>query len=305
MKDDSESSAKVYNNMASTAVDLAEKQQILEKAIEIAKQHKDKRLHSVSLGNLADVFHNKNQFEEAAMTYQKALDIAREIGDRYYISYHSCGLAILKTDKGDYSGAVEMLQEYYETSRDIGIRYGEAEALGYMAVALMRQGELERALNAFDQAIPIFQELDYVHYIYYFQADRARTLFLLGRLPEAEAAAGESNSLIEKQEKSEAMPENDSLLQRIRFENAENPEEKLNCIRTVQEIITGASDPVSIVLPVLDLWEMVQVSGDDLPEELSPEVLRERLVEILDRAVEEKPAQDIISIRDEIRSRAV
>ena len=300
MKDDTESSAKVYNNMASTAVDLTEKQQILEKAIDVAKQHKDKRLHSVSLGNLADVFHNRNQFEEAELTYRKALDIAREIGDRYYISYHSCGLAILKTDKGDYSGALKMLQEYCETSRDIGIRYGEAEALGYMAVVLMRQGKLEQALSTFDKAILIFQELDYVHYIYYFQADRARTLFRLGRFPEAEAAARESNSLIEKQEKSEAMPENDSLLQKIRFENTESLEEKLSCLRAVQEIISRACDPVSIVLPVHDLWEMVQISSDDLPEELSPVVLREELVQILDRAVEEKPTHDIISIREDL-----
>ncbi len=302
MKDDTESSAKVYNNMASTAVDLTEKQQILEKAIDVAKQHKDKRLHSVSLGNLADVFHNRNQFEEAEMTYRKALAIAREIGDRYYISYHSCGLAILKTDKGDYPGALEMLQEYYETSRDVGIRYGEAEALGYMAVVLMRQGKLEQALSTFDQAIQIFQELDYVHYIYYFQADRARTLFRLGKLPEAETAARESNSLIGKQEKSEAMPENDSLLLRIRFENAENFEEKLDCIRSVREIISGASDPVSIVLPMYDLWEMLKISSDDLPEKLSPAIMREELLRILDEAAEEKPTYDIISIRDEIRN---
>ncbi len=302
MKDDAESNAKVYNNMASTAADPAEKQQILEKAIDVAKKHKDKRLHSVSLGNLADVFHNKNQFEEAELTYRKALDIAREIGDRYYISYHSCGLALLKTDKGDYSGALKMLQEYYETSRDIGIRYGEAEALGYMGVVLMRQSELERALSTFDQAILIFQELDYVHYIYFFQADRARTLFRLGRLPEAEAAARESNSLIEKQEKSEAMPENNSLLQRIRFENAETLEEKLDCIRSVQEIISIASDPVSIVIPVHDLWQMIQIPGDDMPEELSPAIISKDLVQILDRAAEEKPTYDIISLRDEIRN---
>ncbi len=302
MKDDTESSAKVYNNMASTAVDPAEKQQILEKAIDVAKKHKDKRLHSVSLGNLADVFHNRNQFEEAEMTYRKALTIAREIGDRYYISYHSCGLAILKTDKGDYPGALKMLQEYYETSRDIGIRYGEAEALGYMAVVLMRQGKLEQALSTFDQALLIFQELNYVHYIYYFQADRARTLFRLGRLPEAETAARESNSLIEKQEKSEAMPENDSLLLRIRFENAETLEEKLSCIVSVQDIISGASDPVSIVTPVYDLWKMIQIPGEDMPKNLSPAVLRKELVKILDEAARVKPTHDIITVRDEIRN---
>ncbi len=302
MKDDDESNAKVYNNMACTAVDLTEKQQILEKAIDVAKRHKDKRLHSVSLGNLADVFQKKYQFEKSEMAYRKALAIAREIGDRYYISYHSCGLAILKIDKGDYSQAEKMLQEYFETSRDIGILYGEAEALGYMAIALMRKGELERALSTFNQALLILRELDYAHYIYVFQSDRARTLFRLGRFPEAEAAVRESNSLIEEQEKSEALLENDSLLQRIRFENAETIEEKLNCIRSVQEIISKASDPVSIVIPVHDLWEMVQNPGDDIPEELSPAILRKELVRILDGAAEEKPTYDIISIRDEIRN---
>ncbi|MCD4706248.1 MAG: tetratricopeptide repeat protein, partial [Candidatus Sabulitectum sp.] len=237
MKND-ESKPNVYNHMASTAVELNEKQQNLEKAIDVAKRHKDKRLHSVSLGNRADVFHKKNQFEEAEMAYRKALAIAREIGDRYYISYHSCGLAILKTDKGDYSQAVKMLQEYHETSRDTGIRYGEAEALGFMAIALMKKGDLDQALSSFDQSLLILRELDYVHYIYFFQADRARTLYLLGRLSEAEAAVRESNSLIKKQEKPEPIPENDSLLQRIHFEKADTLEEKLSCIRSVQEIIS-------------------------------------------------------------------
>ncbi|MCK5064679.1 MAG: tetratricopeptide repeat protein, partial [Candidatus Fermentibacteraceae bacterium] len=258
MKNFDESNAKVYNNMACTALDPAEKQQILEKAIDVAKRHKDKRLHSVSLGNLAEVFHKKNQFEKAENAYWKALEIAREIGDRYYISYHSCGLAILKTDEGDYSQAEEMLQEYYETSRDIGIRYGEAEALGYMGIVLMRTGEFERALSTFDEALLILRELDYAHYIYIFQADRARTLFRLGRLPEAEAAVEESNSLLEKQEHSEPLPENDSLLQRIRFETAETIEEKFNCIQCLHEMISQSKDPVGIVIPVHDLWKMLK-----------------------------------------------
>jgi tetratricopeptide (TPR) repeat protein len=302
MKDDDENNAKVYNNMASTAVDLTEKQQILEKAIDVAKQHKDKRLHSVSLGNLADLFHKKNQFEEAEKIYRKALAIAREIGDRYYISYHSCGLAILKTDKGDYSQAVKMLQEYYETSRDTGIRYGEAEALGYMGIVLMKKGELEDALTAFDKSLLILRELNYVHYIYYFQADKARTLFLLGRLTEAVATAEESNSLIEKQEKPEPILENDSLLQRIRFERAGTFNEKLDCIRNVQKIISNAPDPVSTAIPVYDLWQMIQTPGNDIPEELSPAVLKKELVRTLDKAVKEKPSYDIISMRNEIRN---
>ena len=302
MKDGDGNNAKVYNNMASTAVDLTEKQRILEKAIDVAKQHKDKRLHSVSLGNLADLFHKKNQFEEAEKTYRKALAIAREIGDRYYISYHSCGLAILKTDKGDYSQAVTMLQEYYETSRDTGIRYGEAEALGYMGIALMKKGELEQALSTFDKSLLILRELNYVHYIYYFQADKARTLFLLGKLTEAVATAEESNSLIEKQEKPEPILENDSLLQRIRFERAGILDEKLDCIRSVQEIISNAPDPVSATIPIYDLWQMIQTPGNDIPEELSPAVLKNELVKTLDEAVKEKPSYDIISMRNEIRN---
>ncbi|MCK5131786.1 MAG: tetratricopeptide repeat protein [Candidatus Sabulitectum sp.] len=301
MKDNNEGNAKVYNNMACAAVDLAEKQQILEKAIDLAEKYKNRRLHSVSLGNLAEVFHKKNQFEKAEMAYLEALEIAREIGDRYYISYHSCGLAILKTDKGDYSQAVTMLQEYCDTSRETGIRYGEAEALGYMGIALMRNGDLEQALSSFEQALLILRELDYAHYIYIFQADRARTLFRLGRFQEAETAALESKSIIEEQEKSDALLENDSLLQRINFENATDVNEQLNCIRCVQEIISKESDPVSIVTPVYDLWEMIQISGENLPAELSPSVMRKSLLKVLDRAVAEKPTFDIITVRDNVR----
>jgi len=301
MKDFDESNAKVYNNMACTAVDPDEKQEILEKAIDVALQHKDKRLHSVSLGNLAEVFHKKNQFDMAENAYRKALEIAREIGDRYYISYHSCGLAILKTDSGDYDQAEEMLQEYYETSRDIGIRYGEAEALGYMGVVLLRKGELKRALSTFDEALLILRELDYAHYIYIFQADRARTLFRLGRLPEAEAALLESNTLIENQEKPEPLPENDSLQQRIHFDTAGTAAEKLNCIRSLHKMISQTEDPVSNVIPVNDLWEMLKIPIDDLPEEFSHAVIRNEFIRILDRAALDKPTYEIISIRDKIK----
>ncbi|MCK5787366.1 MAG: tetratricopeptide repeat protein, partial [Candidatus Sabulitectum sp.] len=279
MKEDDDSNAKVYNNMACAAVDLPEKQQILEKAIGIARKYKNRRLHSVSLGNLAEVFHKKNQFEKAEDTYREALEIAREIGDRYYISYHSCGLAILKTDKGDYPSAVAMLQEYCDTSRETGIRYGEAESLGYMGIALMRNGELEKALSSFDKSLLILRELEYAHYIYIFQADRARTLFLLGRLEEAETAVQESISLIKQQEKSEAMLENSSLLQRIHFMNASTPLEKLKCIRTLQKMIFLESDPLGVVVPIHDLWNMILLYGDDLPEDLTPVVLGKPLLQ--------------------------
>ncbi|MCK5787287.1 MAG: tetratricopeptide repeat protein, partial [Candidatus Sabulitectum sp.] len=279
MKEDDDSNAKVYNNMACAAVDLPEKQHILEKAIDIAKQYKNRRLQSVSLGNLAEVFHKKNQFEKAEVTYREALEIAREIGDRYYISYHSCGLAILKTDKGDYPNAVTMLQEYCDTSRETGIRYGEAESLGYMGIALMRNGELEKALSSFDQSLLILRELEYAHYIYIFQADRARTLFRLGRFEEAEIAVQESISLIEKQEKSDSMLENDSLLQRIYYENASTVPEKLECIRAVHGMIMAESDPLSVVIPIHDIWNMIQLTEDDLPEEFTPAVLGKPLLQ--------------------------
>ncbi len=302
MKEDDESNAKVYNNMACAAVNLDEKQQILEKAIDLSRLYKNKRLHSVSLGNLAEVFHKRYQFQKAEMIYTEALEIAREIGDRYYISYHSCGLAILKTDRGDYSTAVTMLQEYLDTSRETGVRYGEAEALGYMGIALLRKGELERALGAFDQSLVILRELSYAHYIYIFLAEKARTLFLLGRMQEAEIAAMESNSIIEKQEKSEPMLENDSLLQRICFHQAGSVHEQLNCIEVVQSIVLNESDPVNAVVPIWDLWQMIQVVGDEIPEELSPAVQRETLLGILESAVTQKPTHDIITIRDTVKN---
>ncbi|MCD4706249.1 MAG: hypothetical protein K8S62_00745 [Candidatus Sabulitectum sp.] len=45
---------------------------------------------------------------------------------------------------------------------------------------------------------------------------------------------------------------------------------------------------------------MIQ-NTDDLPEELTPAVLKKEFVEILDQAVKERPVHDIIAIRDEIR----
>ncbi|MCK5065080.1 MAG: hypothetical protein KAQ97_07345, partial [Candidatus Fermentibacteraceae bacterium] len=92
-----------------------------------------------------------------------------------------------------------------------------------------------------------------------------------------------------------------SLLQRIRFETAETIEEKFNCIQCLHEMISQSKDPVGIVIPVHDLWEMLKIPLDNMPEEISPTVLRNEFIKILDRAAEEKPTHDIISIRDEIK----
>lgn len=113
----------------------------------------------------------------------------------------------------------------------------------------------------------------------------------------------EPNSIIGKQEKSEPMPENDSLLQRIRFQQADTVQEQLDCIEVVQRIISNESDPVNAVIPVSDLWQMIHVASD-IPEELSPAAQRKSLFQILDSAVIQKPTHDIISIRNEIRDSA-
>ncbi len=112
----------------------------------------------------------------------------------------------------------------------------------------------------------------------------------------------ESNSIIEKQEKSEPMLENDSLLQRIRFQQAGSVLEQLKCIEFVQSIILNESDPVNAVVPVADFWQMIQIVGDELPEELSPVVQRETLLGILESAVIQKPTHDIITIRDTVKN---
>ena len=52
-----------------------------------------------------------------------------------------------------------MLQEYYDTSRETGIRYGEAESLGFMGIALMRNNQLKEALNMRPNSAAVKQAL--------------------------------------------------------------------------------------------------------------------------------------------------
>ena len=101
--------------------------------------------------------------------------------------------------------------------------------------------------------------------------------------------------------KSEPLLENDSLLLRIRFETAEANEDKFSCIRSLYRLISQAEDPLSIVIPVYDLWKMLKIPMDDMQEDISRRTLRNEFITILDRASVEKPTHDIISIRDEIK----
>ena len=88
---------------------------------------------------------------------QRALDAFSELGD---VSEHNntlLNLASVKWLAGDWNGAIDRLYDLLEEHRSIGNHISYAQTLNLLVDYLYQTGDIDPALNAFDQAIEIFE----------------------------------------------------------------------------------------------------------------------------------------------------
>ena len=119
---------------------------------------------AISLRRSGDVRRNLGRNAEAADSYRRALVSAREAAtfDPDVSSLESSvrnrlGLALL--DLGDLAGAEEALRPALARARETGDRAGEASALHNLARVDETAGETHRAIERYQEVLPIWSEL--------------------------------------------------------------------------------------------------------------------------------------------------
>ena len=120
---------------------------------------RDRRLASISAGNLGNAYSDLGRIAEALDCYQQALAIDREIGDRRGEGVDLGNLGNAYRGLGRIAEAIAYHEQALTIAREIGDRRGEGADLGDLGNAYYSLGRSAEAIAYYEQALTIAREI--------------------------------------------------------------------------------------------------------------------------------------------------
>ncbi len=130
------------------------------KALEIARETKDRRAEGTWLGNLGRAHNALRKMEEAIEYYKKALQIARETKDRRAEGTVLGNLGLAYNALRNVEGAIEYYKKALQIAREIKDRRAEGIWLGNLGLAYDALRKIEEAIEYYKKALQIAQEIE-------------------------------------------------------------------------------------------------------------------------------------------------
>jgi tetratricopeptide (TPR) repeat protein len=143
----------------------------LEAAIAAARRLRERQGEGIHVGSLGNAHHSLGQVKQAIEYYEQALAIAREIGDRHSEVNRLGDLGVAYANLDQVERAIEHLQQALVIEREIGTastpgppawmasRRSEGTILGNLGNAYADLGQVERAIEHYEQALVIRREI--------------------------------------------------------------------------------------------------------------------------------------------------
>ncbi|GIH10848.1 SARP family transcriptional regulator [Rhizocola hellebori] len=135
-------------------------QDLLARAIEAARDTKDRISEADCLRRLARALHLTGQASQALKNATEALDILAESPDAVDIVETHNVLGVIHHSQGRHRQALAHYQQAASTAAKVGYRIGRAQALGGTAHTLDALGDTANARQHRQEALAIFIELD-------------------------------------------------------------------------------------------------------------------------------------------------
>ena len=129
------------------------------KALELARNSKNRQAESVWLGELGNAYDNLGDVSKALEFYENALDIAHEIGDQRGEGNWLYGLGNMYIQLGNTQKAIEFYQRALVVLRAIGDRQGEGAVLGNIGSVYGYLGDNQKAMKHQEECLKIAQEI--------------------------------------------------------------------------------------------------------------------------------------------------
>jgi tetratricopeptide (TPR) repeat protein len=129
--------------------------EIFQKALEIARQVKDKDSEAETLVGIGFNLGAIGQPQEALNYYNQALPIRRAVGNRSGEATTLSNMGVVYSEIGRPQEALNYYNQALLIRRAVGDRPGEATTLSNMGVVYSGIGQPQEALNYYNQALPI------------------------------------------------------------------------------------------------------------------------------------------------------
>ena len=131
---------------------------VFKRAVSIAEKYELDGL-CTSLGNLATVYNQTEQPEEAIKTLQRGISIAIATGNKQSEGSMLCSIGITYFQKGDYEKAVSFVQQSVNVTQLIGDRQGECMALHNLSNLYLEFQDFDNCLKVAKTSLQIAQTI--------------------------------------------------------------------------------------------------------------------------------------------------
>ncbi|WP_293122346.1 tetratricopeptide repeat protein [Microcoleus sp. bin38.metabat.b11b12b14.051] len=119
----------------------------------------DERVKAAIIHNLAGIYANQGDVEEAIALYQQSLELDEKIGDVQGKAASLHQLAIIYADRGDVDEAITLYQQCLEIDEKIGNVQGKAASLHNLAIIYANRGDVEKAIALYQQSLELEEKI--------------------------------------------------------------------------------------------------------------------------------------------------
>ena len=152
---------------------------------------------SIALNNIGAAYRNLRDYPQAIEHYQLSLAIKRDIGDRSGEAISLGNIGNVYRNLGDYPQALDYHQQSLAIKRDIDNPYGAAITLTNIGEVYQKLRNYPQALNYSQQALAIARQIGDRATEAHTLSNMGTTLFLSGKLLDAEEKLFEAIAVLE------------------------------------------------------------------------------------------------------------
>ena len=216
--EDEQEKSVIIHNLATLYANQGEIDQaiaLFQQSLEITEKTGDVQTKAATLHQLAILYANQGEIDQAITLYQQSLELKEKIGDVQGKAATLHNLAGIYANQGEIDQAIALYQQSLEITEKIGDVKTKASTLHCLAVIYANQGEIEQAIALYQQSLEIEEKIGNVQ-------GKAMTLWWLGHI--ANGQGNPEQALIYLQESFE-------ILQRLRSPDAAQVQEMIAQIR--------------------------------------------------------------------------
>jgi serine/threonine protein kinase/tetratricopeptide (TPR) repeat protein len=171
--------------------DFQRAEEYFKRAIQFARDNKGRVRENRALSNLGGMYIQTLRVDEGLDLVKQALTFFQQGNYPRSVSYCLTQIGRGYRRKGDYNTALQTLNQKLEMAKQTGSQLIIADCYGEIAAVLFDQENYPAALQQYDNALKIYEAASSKQRIAFNKANRADTLWRLGRYDEARSTLTE------------------------------------------------------------------------------------------------------------------